>query len=40
VPSARIHYTAFLAQRSLCLQDSEVCQEWNRRVEVFIGTVR
>jgi outer membrane protein OmpA-like peptidoglycan-associated protein len=40
VPAARIHYTAFHAQRSLCLHDTAACREWNRRVEVFIGTVR
>lgn len=40
VPAARIHYTAFHAHRSLCGQATEACYEWNRRVEVFLGTVR
>jgi outer membrane protein OmpA-like peptidoglycan-associated protein len=40
VPAARIHYTAFHAQRAVCTQDTPACQEWNRRVEVFLGTLR
>jgi len=40
VPATRIHYTAFHAQRSLCTQATAACYESNRRVEVFLGTVR